>query len=80
MLEDGEISRYSWIEGSEIVVDIFTKPGSRREVLEEIIQKNEFRHAQSVDNLVVINNEEIVIKNLVTKASKKELLEKNEMN
>ena len=24
-LEDGEISLYSWIEGSEIVADVFTK-------------------------------------------------------
>ena len=52
-------------------MDVFTKPGSKREVLDEIIQKNEFRHAQSVDNLVVIEKDEIVIKNLVNKATKK---------
>ena len=36
MLEEGEISRYSWIEGKEIVADVFTKMGSMRESLEEI--------------------------------------------
>ena len=70
MLEDDEIGQYSWIEGSEIVADVFTKPGSKREVLDEIIQKNEFRNAQSVDNIVMIEKDEIVIKNLVNKATK----------
>ncbi len=30
-LEEGEISRYSWIEGTEIVADVFTKQRSKRE-------------------------------------------------
>ena len=36
-LEEGEIMSYSWIGGEEIVADIFTKQGSTRDVLEEII-------------------------------------------
>ena len=35
--------------------------------------ENVFRHAQTEDNLVVYENEEIRIKNLVTKAGKKSL-------
>ena len=35
--------------------------------------ENVFRHAQSEDNLVLYENEEIRIKNLVTKAGKKAL-------
>ena len=34
------------------VVDILTKQGSRHEVLEDILRRNEFEHAQSEDNLV----------------------------
>ena len=70
-LEDGDISQYSWIEGSKIVADVFTKQGSRRDSLDEIVMENKFRYAQSGDNLVVFENEEITIKNLVTKEEKK---------
>ena len=69
-LEDGEINSFSWIAGTEIVADVFTKQGSQRESLDEIVLENVFRHAQTEDNLVVYKNEEIRIKNLVTKASK----------
>ena len=67
-LEDGEINSYSWIAGTEIVEDVFTKQGSQRESLDEIVLENVFRHAQTEDNLVVYENEEIRIRNLVTKA------------
>ena len=70
-LEEGEISRYSWIEGTEIVADVFTKQRSKRESLDEIILENRFRHALSKDNLVMFENEEITIKNLATKEAKK---------
>merc|ERR1712105_208923 len=73
MLEDGEINSYSWIAGTDIVVDVFTKSGSQRESLDEIVLENVFRHAQTEDNLVVYENEDIRIKNLVTKAGKKAL-------
>ena len=49
----------------------FTKARSKREALDEIIRKNEFRHTQSEDNLVMIENKEIMINNLVTKETKK---------
>ena len=36
-LEDGDVSRFSWITGVEIVADVFTKQGSERETLDEIM-------------------------------------------
>merc|ERR1711984_24161 len=67
-LEDAEVDRFSWIPGMEIVADVFTKQGSERESLGEIVTRNVFRHAQSEDNMVIYENEEIKIKNLITKA------------
>ena len=67
-LEDAEVERFSWIPGTEIVADVFTKQGSERESLEEIVSRNVFRHAQSEDNMVIYENEEIKIKNLIMKA------------
>ena len=66
-LEDGEISQFSWISGSEIVADVFTKQGSERAALEEILIENEFRNSLSSDNMVIYEDEEIKIKNLITK-------------
>ena len=71
-LEDGEILGYSWIQGEEIVADIFTKQGSKREALDEIVRENRFRHAQTKDNLVLHENGEFKVKNLVTKREKQE--------
>ena len=67
-LEDAEVERFSWIPGNEIVADVFTKQGSDRDSLDEIMSKNVFRHAQTTDNMVICENEEIKIKNLITKA------------
>ena len=67
-LEDAEVERFSWIPGTEIVADVFTKQGSERDSLEEIMSRNVFRHAQTEDNMVIYENEEIKIKNLITKA------------
>jgi len=69
-LEDGEVGSFAWIAGTKIVADMFMKQGSQREALDEIVLDNVFRHAQTVDNLVLFENEEIQIKNLVTKAGK----------
>jgi hypothetical protein len=63
-MEDGDVEQYSWIEGKEIVADVFTKQGSKKEALDEIIKNNNFVHAQREDNLVVYEDEEIRIKNL----------------
>ena len=54
-----------------MVADVFTKTGSKRDVLDEIILENKFKHAQSQDNLVVFEDGEIQIKNLATKAMRK---------
>ena len=70
MLEEGEISRYSWIKGKEIIADVFMKAGSIRESLDVIMRENIFRYAQSKDNLVQYENEEITITNLATKVRK----------
>ena len=66
-LEEGEISQFSWIPGTEIVADVFTKQGSERAALEEILIENEFRNSLSSDNIVVYEDKEIKIKNLITK-------------
>ena len=71
-LEEGEVLGYSWIQGEEIVADVFTKQGSRRDVLEGIIKKNKFKHAQTKDNLVVYAGDEFKICNLVTKKEKEQ--------
>ena len=55
------------------MADVFTKQGLQREALDKIVLDNVFRHVQTVDNLVLFENEEIQIKNLVTKAGKQTL-------
>ena len=46
-LEDAEVNQYSWIEDKEIVTDIITKVGSKKEALDNIISLNKFKHAQN---------------------------------
>ena len=70
-LEEGEIPGYSWIQGEEIVAGVFTKQGSKRNALGEIMDHNKFRHTQTQDNLVVFEDNEFKVCNLVTKRSKK---------
>ena len=72
-LERGDILGYSWIQGEEIVVDVLTKQGSRREALQEIVMENKFRHAQTRDNWVYYENGEFKIWNLVTKKQRQEM-------
>ena len=66
-LEEGEIQQYSWISGHEIVADVFTKQGSERRVLEEILIENEFKNSLSSDNIVTFEDGEIKIRNIITK-------------
>ena len=61
---------YSWIQGEEIVADILTKQGSKREVMDEILGQNEFRHARKEDNKVTFEGDEFRIRNRVTKKDK----------
>ena len=70
-LQDGEINSFSWIAGTEIVADIFTKQGSHRAILDEIVLDNVLKQAKNKDNLVCFEDDEIKIKNLATKAGKK---------
>ena len=69
-LEDRDVMAYSWIPGGEIVADILTKQGLKREILEDIMIKNEFGHMKKSDNLVLYEEDEFKIKNLVTKKEK----------
>ena len=69
-LEDDHVMAYSWTLGEEIVADILTKQGSRLEVLDDILVWNEFRHAQTEDNLVMYIEDEFKMRNLVTKKGK----------
>ena len=55
-LEEGEVEQYSWISGQEIVADVFTKQGSERKVLDEILTKNEFKNSLSSDNIVTFED------------------------
>ena len=69
-LEDEEVTDYSWIQGEEIVADILTKQGSKRSVLDEILMKNEFKHARTEDNKVTYEGDEFKIRNRVSKKDK----------
>ena len=69
-LKDEEVIDYSWIQGEEIVADILTKQGSKRVVLDEILVKNEFKHARTEDNKVTYEGDEFKIRNRVTKKDK----------
>ena len=69
-LEDDDVMDYAWIQGEEIVADILTKQGSKREVLDEILKKNKFKHAGCMDNRVTFEGDEFKIRNKVTKKEK----------
>ena len=62
-LERGDILGYLWIQGEEIVADVMTKTGSRREALQEIIRENKFRYVQTGDNWMYLENGEFKIPN-----------------
>ena len=55
------------------MADVFTKQGSKRDMLEEIVKKNKFRHAKTKDNLAVFDNDEFKVWNLVTQKEKEQL-------
>ena len=69
-LEDEGMTDYSWIQGEEIAADILTKQGSKCAVLDEILTKNEFKHANTEDNKVTYEGDEFKIRNKVTKKDK----------
>ena len=69
-LEDEDVMDYAWIQGEEIVADVLTKQGSKREVLDEILKENKFKHANCMDNRVTFEGDEFKIRNRVTKEEK----------
>ena len=56
---------------TEIVADVFTKQGSQKEVSNEIIMDNVFKHSKNEGNMVCLEDDEIKIRNLTMKADKK---------
>ena len=61
----------SWMEGTKIVADVFTKEGSQRRELDEIVRNNVFSTGASWDNVVTCEEGEIKIRNLTTKRNRK---------
>ena len=49
-LEDKEVEMYAWIEGKEIVSNVLTKQGLRREGIDKILIENFFRNALDLKN------------------------------
>ena len=60
-LEYEDVLAYSWIQREENVAYILTEQGLRHEALEEILERNIFRHAQTEDNLVIYEGDEFKI-------------------
>ena len=56
-LEDAEVMAYSQIQGEEIIADILTKQGSKHEALDEILVRNEFKHAKTDDYIVTFEED-----------------------
>ena len=52
---------YSLIKWEEIVVHVYTKEGSKRDALGEIMDQNKFKHTQTQDNLVVFEDDDKVV-------------------
>ena len=69
-LETENVDSYSWIEGTEIVADVFTKQGSQRKEMDEIVRQNKFWSGASWDNMVTYEDGEIKIQNLTMKAER----------
>ena len=59
-LQDEVMLDYSWIQA-----DMLTKQGSKHVVLDEILMKNEFKHARTEDNKVTYEGDEFKIRNRV---------------
>ena len=69
-LEDGDVEEFPWIDKKAIVANVLRKQGSRREDMDSLMENNVFQQAQNRDNLVKYTNNEIRIKNLMTKQLK----------
>ena len=67
-LEDKNVDMCACIKGKEIVADVLTKQGSRRDEIEEIMMGNYFKNAFDVKNCAIYRDGEIKIENLTTKA------------
>ena len=68
MTWDKEVGSYSWIDNKEIVVDVLTKQGPRREDLDVIMIRSWFRNALDEKNCVKYKNGEKRVENLTMKS------------
>lgn len=64
---------FSWIEEKDIIADVSTKQGSRREDMDSLMEENVFDQAQNKNNLVKYINHKISIKNFTTKRKKEKM-------
>ena len=55
-LEEKDVYSYGWIEGENIVADVLTKQGSRREILDKIITRS---NALNEDSCAKFRNRKI---------------------
>ena len=67
-LDDKNLDLYAWIEGKEIVADVLTKQGSKRDEVEEIMMGNYCKNALDEKNCVRYRDGDIKIENLTMKA------------
>ena len=62
-LIDGDVSSYSWIDTKAMTVDILTKEGGEIENMLEVVRQNNFKMANSQQNMVVFKDNEMMLLN-----------------
>ena len=63
-LEYGEVSSYSWIETRGMTADVLTKETGEIENILEVVRENRFKRANSMKNIVLYRDGEMVMENL----------------
>ena len=59
-LIDGEVSLYNWIDTKSMTVDVFTKGGEIKNIL-EVVRQNTFKKANIQQNMVIFNDGEVML-------------------
>ena len=62
-LEVGDVASYSWIETKAMTADVLTKEGGDTENILEVVRENNFRKANSQQNMVVFKDAEMLVIN-----------------
>ena len=60
-LELGNVESYSWIETKSMTADVLTKEGGDIENILEVVRENEFRKANSQQNMVIFRETEMMV-------------------